>query len=73
MPGKVLDVRVRAGDAVSRGQALLTMEAMKMEHLVTASSDGVVTEVRVAPGQQVDAGLVLVVIAAREDGAAHGR
>ena len=73
MPGKVLDVRVRAGDAVSRGQALLTMEAMKMEHLVTASADGVVTEVRVAPGQQVDAGLVLVVIAAREDGAAHGR
>ena len=44
-----------------------------MEHLVTASADGVVTEVRVAPGQQVDAGLVLVVIAAREDGAAHGR
>jgi biotin carboxyl carrier protein len=39
---------------------------------VTASADGVVTEVRVAPGQQVDAGLVLVVIAAREDGAAHG-
>jgi hypothetical protein len=60
-------------DAVSRGQALLTMEAMKMEHLVTASADGVVTEVRVAPGQQVDAGLVLVVIEAREDGAAHGR
>jgi biotin carboxyl carrier protein len=73
MPGKVLDVRVRAGDAVSRGQALLTMEAMKMEHLVTASADGVVTEVRVAPGQQVDAGLVLVVIAAREDGTTHGR
>jgi biotin carboxyl carrier protein len=73
MPGKVLDVRVRAGDAVSRGQALLTMEAMKMEHLVTASADGVVTEVRVAPGQQVDAGLVLVVIAAREGGSAHGR
>ena len=73
MPGKVLDVRVRAGDAVSRGQALLTMEAMKMEHLVTASADGVVTEVRVAPGQQVDAGLVLVVIDAREDGPAHGR
>jgi len=73
MPGKVLDVRVRAGDAVRRGQALLTMEAMKMEHLVTASSDGVVTEVRVVPGQQVDSGLVLVVIEALEDGSARGR
>jgi len=44
-----------------------------MEHLVTASSDGVVTEVRVVPGQQVDSGLVLVVIEALEDGSAHGR
>ena len=44
-----------------------------MEHLVTASADGVVTEVRVSPGQQVDAGHVLVVIAAREGGTAHGR
>ena len=49
------------------------MEAMKMEHLLTASADGVVTEVRVAPGQQVDAGLVLVVIEAREEGSAQGR
>jgi len=73
MPGKVLEVRVQAGDAVRRGQALLTMEAMKMEHLVTASTDGVVTEVRAVAGQHVDAGIVLVVIEAREDTAAHGR
>jgi propionyl-CoA carboxylase alpha chain len=65
MPGKVLDLRVRERDAVTKGQALLTIEAMKMEHLVTASADGVVTEVRVSPGQQVDAGQVLVVIEAR--------
>jgi biotin carboxyl carrier protein len=73
MPGKVLDVRVQTGDAVTKGQALLTMEAMKMEHLVTASGDGVVAEVRVVTGQQVDAGQVLVVIDAREDSPAHGR
>jgi propionyl-CoA carboxylase alpha chain len=38
------------------------MEAMKMEHQLAAGSDGVVTEVRVSPGQQVDAGQVLLVI-----------
>ena len=73
MPGKVLDVRVQAGDAVTKGQALLTMEAMKMEHLVTASADGVVSEVRVSVGQQVEAGQVLMVIGAHEDGKDHGR
>jgi propionyl-CoA carboxylase alpha chain len=62
MPGKVLDVRVGAGDAVRKGQLLLTLETMKMEHRVTASSDGVVAEVRVASGQQVAAGQVLLVI-----------
>jgi propionyl-CoA carboxylase alpha chain len=72
MPGKVLDVRVQAGDAVAKGQALLTMEAMKMEHLVTASADGLVTEVRVSVGQQVDAGQVLVVIDTHGDGKTHG-
>jgi propionyl-CoA carboxylase alpha chain len=73
MPGKVLDVRVQAGDVVAKGQALLTMEAMKMEHLVTASADGVVTEVRVSIGQQVEAGQVLMVIRAHADGEDHGR
>jgi propionyl-CoA carboxylase alpha chain len=67
MPGKVLDVRVGAGDAVARGQLLLTLEAMKMEHQLTASTDGVVAEVRVAPGQQVTAGEVLVVVQAPDD------
>jgi len=62
MPGKVIDVSVRVGDAIQKGQTLVTMEAMKMEHQLTASTDGVVTEVRVSAGQQVDAGDVLVVI-----------
>jgi len=68
MPGKVLDIRVAVGDAVTRGQTLVTMEAMKMEHQLTASDSGVVTEVRVAPGQQVDAGQLLVTIEARQPG-----
>jgi acyl-CoA carboxylase subunit alpha len=65
MPGRVLEVRVGAGDAVNKGQLLLTLEAMKMEHPVVAASDGVVAEVRVAPGEQVDSGQVLLVIDAR--------
>jgi propionyl-CoA carboxylase alpha chain len=67
MPGKVLDVRVKPGERVARGQVLLVMEAMKMELQVTASADGVVAEVRVSPGQQVNAGEVLVVVEAGED------
>jgi biotin carboxyl carrier protein len=72
MPGKVIDVRVSVGDAIARGQTLVTMEAMKMEHQLTASTDGVVTEVCVSAGQQVDAGQVLVVIETRAD-TASGR
>jgi biotin carboxyl carrier protein len=72
MPGKVIEMRVGAGETVSTGQLLLTLEAMKMEHPVIASSDGVVTEVRVAPGEQVAAGQVLLVIEASEEAHAHG-
>lgn len=66
MPGKIIDVRVRAGEAVQRGQVLVVLEAMKMEHEVVAPAAGVVSEVRVEVGQQVEAGAVLVVL---EEGA----
>jgi propionyl-CoA carboxylase alpha chain len=62
MPGLVVAVRVAKGDRVTAGQPLLALEAMKMEHAVTASADGVVAELRVASGTQVDAGDVLAVI-----------
>jgi propionyl-CoA carboxylase alpha chain len=65
MPGKVIDVRVQAGDVVRAGQTLLVLEAMKMEHPMTATADGVVTEVRVAVGDQVVSGAVLLVVEAR--------
>jgi propionyl-CoA carboxylase alpha chain len=64
MPGTVLRVTVVAGDQVKAGDALLVLEAMKMEHAVKAVADGTVAEVLVAQGQQVDAGAVLVVVAA---------
>jgi len=61
MPGVVLDVRVDAGQAVTAGQTLVVLEAMKMEHHMAAPADGTVAEVRVATGQQVDNGALLLV------------
>ncbi len=62
MPGAVVAVAVAAGDAVARGDLLVTVEAMKMEHRITAPLTGTVTDVRVTAGQQVDADQVLVVV-----------
>jgi acetyl/propionyl-CoA carboxylase alpha subunit len=62
MPGKVIELRVAEGDAVQAGQVLLIMEAMKMEHTVTAPHDGTVGTVSVAAGDQVDADALLVVV-----------
>jgi len=60
MPGKILAVRVAPGQAVKKGDVLVILEAMKMEHEVVAPADGAVREVRVEIGDQVDAGDVLV-------------
>ena len=61
MPGKVLATEVSAGESVSEGQLLVIIEAMKMEHRITAPIDGVVREVPVSEGEQVDNGQILVV------------
>ena len=63
MPGKVLVVHVAEGDQVVAGQPLVIMEAMKMEHTISAPVDAVVSELRCAEGDQVDNGQVLVVLA----------
>ena len=68
MPGKVVAVKVEVGESVKAGQVLAILEAMKMEHNITASEDGTVAELRVAAGDQVDGGQVLVVIDAAGDG-----
>jgi acetyl/propionyl-CoA carboxylase alpha subunit len=59
MPGKIVSVSVKAGDAVAKGQPLVTLEAMKMEHTLTAPFDGTVAEVAATAGAQVSEGLVL--------------
>ena len=62
LPGTVLSVHVEEGDEVADGQLLVVVEAMKMEHKITAPGAGTVTEVKVAAGQRVDAGDVLVLL-----------
>ena len=60
MPGKITRVNVKPGETVTKGKALVVMEAMKMEYTLEADRDGKVTEVGVGPGQQVGLGQVLV-------------
>ena len=60
MPGKVLKVLVEAGDQVEPGESLVVIEAMKMETAVAAESPAIITRVRVAEGQMVDHGDVLI-------------
>ena len=60
MPGKVTAVEVKPGEKVAKGQRLLTLEAMKMEHSLTAPFDGVVAELNATAGSQVTEGTILV-------------
>jgi acetyl/propionyl-CoA carboxylase alpha subunit len=62
MPGTVVRVETAPGDAVTAGQVLIVLEAMKMEHSVRAPRDGTVGDVRVSAGQAVDQGTVLAVL-----------
>ena len=60
MPGTILAVNVKAGDAVKKGQVLCILEAMKMENEIMASADGTVVSVSVNVGESVNTGQVLV-------------
>ena len=62
MPGKILDVKVKAGQAVKRGEVLLILEAMKMQNEIMAPADGTVADVRVSAGQAVNTGDVMIVM-----------
>ncbi|HZA09759.1 acetyl/propionyl/methylcrotonyl-CoA carboxylase subunit alpha [Mycobacterium sp.] len=59
MPGSVVRIGAQVGDTVSAGQPVVWVEAMKMEHTITAPSDGVLAELNVQVGRQVDVGAVL--------------
>ncbi|TDT62766.1 biotin/lipoyl-containing protein [Fonticella tunisiensis] len=62
MPGNILDVYVKVGDHVKRGQVLMILEAMKMENEIVSPVDGKVLSVGVSKGQAVNPGEVLVQI-----------
>ena len=67
MPGSVIAVHVSKDEAVTKGQPLVVVEAMKMEHTLTAPMDGTVTDVRVRVGQQVAVDELLVEVGAVMD------
>jgi len=62
MPGKVVRIPISNGESVQKGQAVIVVEAMKMQNEMRSPKDGTVKEVRVAEGATVNAGEVLVVI-----------
>jgi 3-methylcrotonyl-CoA carboxylase alpha subunit len=64
MPGRVLSVEVADGQQVAKGDRLLVLEAMKMEHVMTAPFDGTVADLAATTGGQVTEGAVLVRIEA---------
>jgi 3-methylcrotonyl-CoA carboxylase alpha subunit len=67
MPGKVVQVLAAAGDKVKRGQPLMLLEAMKMEHTIAAPADGVVERVNYAAGDLVVEGAELIAVSAAEE------
>ncbi|WP_197495244.1 acetyl/propionyl/methylcrotonyl-CoA carboxylase subunit alpha [Mycobacterium kyorinense] len=67
MPGNVIRVGAQVGDTVIEGQPLIWLEAMKMEHTITSPTDGVLAELDVQPGQQVEVGAVLARVDASEN------
>jgi len=66
MPGSVIRIAAAPGDRVLAGQLVLVLEAMKMEHQIAAPASGVLAELRVGQGAQVNAGDVLAIVSADE-------
>lgn len=62
MAGTIASIRVKAGDAVSQGDVLLVLEAMKMENDIMAATDGIIKTVDVAAGKIVNAGELLITL-----------
>ncbi|MBA4390859.1 MAG: acetyl-CoA carboxylase biotin carboxyl carrier protein subunit [Syntrophus sp. (in: bacteria)] len=62
MVGKIIGVNVKVGDKVEEDDQLATLEAMKMEMPIVAPVAGVIKEIKVAPGQEVEDGTILAII-----------
>ena len=62
LPGVILDIKVKEGDTVKRGQTLLILEAMKMENDIKSDRDGKVTSIKVSKGESILEGTDLIII-----------
>lgn len=62
LPGVILEIKVKEGDTVKRGQTLLILEAMKMENDIKADRDGKVTSIKVSKGESILEGTDLIII-----------
>lgn len=62
LPGVILDIKVKVGDTVKKGQTILTLEAMKMENNINADKDGTITAINVSKGDSVLEGTDLIII-----------
>ena len=62
MPGKILGVKAQVGQAVAKGEAIIVLEAMKMENEIVAPSDGTIATIEVAVGDSVEAGQTLATL-----------
>ncbi len=62
IPGRIMDVKVKVGNPVVKGQTVATMEAMKMENNITTTMDGIVQEIRVQKDSEVATGEVIMII-----------
>ncbi|HCL04157.1 MAG TPA: acetyl-CoA carboxylase biotin carboxyl carrier protein subunit [Lachnoclostridium phytofermentans] len=62
MPGKILDIKANVGDVVKRGQAILILEAMKMENEIVAPNDGTIVSINTSVGANVEVGDVLATL-----------
>ena len=60
--GKLLDIKVKVGDAVKKGEIVAVIEAMKLENEVPATADGIVKEIKASKGNAVNNGDVLIVL-----------
>ena len=62
LPGVILDIKVKEGDVVKKGQTVIILEAMKMENRINAARDGKITAIKVSKGESVLEGTDLVII-----------
>lgn len=62
MPGKILGIKAEPGKAVAKGEAIIVLEAMKMENEIVAPSDGTVATINVSVGDSVEAGATLATL-----------